>query len=177
MTDKRQLSFFDTEPPMQKEKFLGNHYNGRKLMDPLCGFTEQQIQNMEQLKDWCFLYTSGTKCIIRFMMNREDAMRFCSSPKSKGCIHGNKWMYVFMCVWNWLDEMPYDNRKIQMYEDDDNGNYDYLIKELNCHAVRIVNIPDILIPLGVNVTVGEYRKAPKNNNRKTVRKNPDGLSY
>ena len=133
------------------------------MTDPLYGYTEEQIGNAEQLKDWCFLYTSGRKnCTIRFMMNREDAMKFCSSPKSKGVLHGNRWMYIFMCVWNWLGEMPVGCRKIQMYEDDDNGNYDYLIEELGCNAVKIKQIPDILVPLGVNVQVGECRKPPKN---------------
>ena len=158
-----QLSFFDMNLPNQNLKSNGNIINGRKLTDPLYGYTEEQIRNAKQLKDWCFLYTSGRKnCTIRFMMNREDAMKFCSSPKSKGCTHGNRWMYIFMCVWNWLGEMPVGCRKIQMYKDDDNGNYDYLIEELGRNAVRIEHIPDILVPLGVNVVVGEWRKPPKN---------------
>ena len=157
----QQLSFFDMDKPKQK-KDNGNIINGRKITDPLYGYTEEQIRNAEQLKDWCFLYTSGRlNCTIRFMMHREDAMKFCSSPKSKGVMHGNRWMYIFMCVWNWLGEMPVGCRKIQMYEDDDNGNYDYLIEELGCNAVKIKQIPDILVPLGVNVKVGEYRKPPK----------------
>ena len=161
-----QLSFFDAPIPKPQPKVSGNIISGRKLTDPLYGYTDEQIKNAEQLKDWCFLYTSGRKnCTIRFMMNREDAMRFCSSPKSKGCTHGNRWMYIFMCVWNWLGEMPVGCRKIYIYKDDDNGNYDYLIEELQCKAVRIEQIPEILVPLGVNVSVGEHRKPPKNKNK------------
>lgn len=55
------------------------------------------------LDEWCFLYTAtetGTNSGIRFMMTRDDAMRWCSSDLSKGVFYGVEWAYFFTSVRN-----------------------------------------------------------------------------
>ena len=46
-----QLSFFDADIPKPEPKAGGNTIGGRKLTDPLYGYTDEQIKNAEQLKD------------------------------------------------------------------------------------------------------------------------------
>ncbi len=76
----------------------------------------------KSLSDWAFLYTAGRaghNTGIRFMMSREDAMRWCESDLSHGVLHGNHWAYFFTsvenfcnCHWGQLKGVKLDLRKL-----------------------------------------------------------------
>lgn len=144
MTDKNQLSLFDAEPIV---------YEGN--WDDI-------------LRSYAFLYTStekGNNSGIRFMMSLEDAQEFCSSPKSRGVLHGTYWAYFFTSVYNYIHAKDcYSENKHPLSRvktgcinlkgaADDNGKYDRLIEELGLKKINISEIPRFLKAFGIEVLI------------------------
>ena len=122
----------------------------------------------EILKTYAFLYTAtekGNNSGIRFMMSIEDAEIFCSSPKSRGVLHGTHWAYFFTSVYNYIhahdcygENIHPQSRIKTKYINlkgaaDDKGNYDWLIKELNLNKISIYKIPEFFKTYGIDVII------------------------
>ena len=122
----------------------------------------------EILKTYAFLYTAtekGNNSGIRFMMSIEEAEIFCSSPKSRGVLHGTHWAYFFTSVYNYIHAHDCYGEKIhpqsrikEKYINlkgaaDDKGNYDWLISELGLNKINISEIPAIMKTVGISVLV------------------------
>lgn len=66
---------------------------------------------------------------IMFLVSEEDAMKFCSSPLTKG----NNWMFVFSKVENFLNDNGKLSRRLVRADD---GRFSDLIDELNIETVE-----------------------------------------
>ena len=118
----------------------------------------------EGLARMAFLYTcteTGTATGVRFMATVPDAMRWCSSDLSRGVLHGTEWAYCWTSVWNfvqhregWVPE--YGGRPsltIKLDPAADSGDWDERIASTGCQMIRLREIPGVLAPLGVEVTL------------------------
>lgn len=117
--------------------------------------------DLDGLSKFAFLYTgteTGKNSGIKFMATIEDAQKWCSSPASKGVIHGTKWAYFFTSVANfigchWGTEKPIlDITKLF-----DNGEWDERIAASGCQKIGLDEIAQVLKPLGVEVKDGRHR--------------------
>lgn len=111
------------------------------------------------LASWAFLYTAtdhGNATGIKFMAPISDAMRWCSSPKSRGMMHGAHWAYFFTSALNFVryhrgdsttyGEYPY---VLDLNRLEDNGEWDERIAAEGVRMIKLDEIPRILEPLGV----------------------------
>lgn len=130
--------------------------------------TLKTIDNEEPLKNIAFLYTAtecGNNSGIRFMMNINDAMKFCEHPKSQGVLHGTHWAFFFTSVYNFLHshddygDKSHANSRIKKYSInlkgciEDKGTYDWLIDELGIKKINVSDIPKVLLKYGVDCKV------------------------
>ena len=111
--------------------------------------SEAKKQEREK-SDLCFLFTAGETTGFsgyRFLVTREDAMKFCSDPRSKGMRYGSKWAYFFLTLSHAFE----CTEKIELKDIIDNGSFDYLIKELNISIIPKTKWRDLLTPFGFEI--------------------------
>ena len=115
----------------------------------------------ETLDRYAFLYTAtdkGHATGIKSMATREDAIRWCSSPVSRGMIHGSHWAYFWTSVLNFVrhhtgDAEIYGEHAYQLNLNGlvDNGEWDERIAAAGCKMIKHHEIAAVLEPLGVTV--------------------------
>lgn len=77
-------------------------------------------------------------------MTVEDAMVFCSDPRSCGRMLGSEWAFFFTSLHNLLTNSPHVSYSRRQMVDD--GRYDWLLEELGCVTVPL---DDPRIPPGL----------------------------
>ncbi|MFT3877157.1 MAG: hypothetical protein QM708_12150 [Propioniciclava sp.] len=109
---------------------------------------------------FCYTVTAaGTATGIRFGATVEDAMRWCSSPLSRGVLHGTEWIYCWTSAWNYVrhyrgDSGAYDTGHAYLLDIRglrDNGLWDDRIASTGCKLFRLEDLPGLLRPMGVEV--------------------------
>lgn len=123
----------------------------------------------EALSQWAFLYTcteKGTSTGVKFMATVPDAQAWCSSPLSRGQMHGTRWMYCWTSVLNYSRHHSGDadvygqptRLRVDLTGCTDDGTWDERITSTGCRMVKLDEIADVLGPLGIEV-VGRPRVA------------------
>ena len=102
--------------------------------------------------DLCLLFTSSFTVghgKYHFLMNRKDAMKWCSDKRTKGKMMGGEWAYHFNGV-KYVYDGGIDNLIVGKNVTD-NGKYIKLLDELQCHAIPFNEWRSLLEPLGFTV--------------------------
>jgi hypothetical protein len=86
------------------------------------------------------------------MMDRENAMRWCSSNLSAGIRYGSAWAYFFTSLKNHLEDVYTATLAI-----DDNGSFDEKLSRVGCEKYSEAHIKEICKAYNVGVVFG---KAP-----------------
>lgn len=152
------------------------------VLDHMLGLTsadtnvtpEPEPASLDTLDHYAFLYTTtmkGTNSGIRFAATIEDAQKWCSSPLSKGVLHGNEWIYMYTSISNWigyhwgvqyyncahaLSIRARENRVIDLSTWSDNGTWDERIASTGCKKISLPELSNILAKFNIKV------KGPKN---------------
>lgn len=148
-TTNGQLMLFD-EPPLPKH--------------PSKPSGEQVLRSL------AVLYTAtekGNSTGPRYIMTVEDAMKFCSDPRSGGAVHGTRWAFFWSSLYNyancyWMrseeDDGPQYIDLTSLYDD---GRFDWLIKELGIAPVSLEKLKDL--ETNYDVAIDLPKKTPKKN--------------
>lgn len=121
----------------------------------------EQLDISAGLDSLAFLYTAtdaGNNSGIRFMLTRDEAEIWCSSPVSCGTLHGTRWAYFFTTVANFIrhhqgDDDAYGSftPTINLQGLHDSGEWDERIADLGLTKIGFSDFADVLGPLGVEV--------------------------
>ena len=128
-----------------------------------------------QLHNLALLYTAteeGNNSGIRFMMSRDHAMAWCSSPVSSGILHGTQWAYHWTSVANFI-ACHWGTGTPQIIIDGlkDDGSWDERIAGLGLTKISFPDFRAALEPLGVavvNSRAGVNLAARTDNNERTL---------
>lgn len=93
------------------------------------GFKPEPSRELNEKLTVCFIASQGGKSGIKkavYVMDEKDAIKFCSSDKTKGH-SGTKWMMCWDYIESFIDEKGFLNPK-KFIKDD--GRFDALILEL-----------------------------------------------
>lgn len=123
---------------------------------------EQRIENARALapKNIALVYTA-TKCgkasCGHFFMTIDDAKKFCSSPKSKGVMHGNEWAFFWTSLENYLGNfLDLTEHGIDFTAFCDNGSRDDLLQELSIDPYEPWDVCAVLEARGFKVKYPPY---------------------
>lgn len=123
----------------------------------ICGKKE----DLPPLSEWAFLYTStekGNNSGIHFMMTKADAIKWCLSPVSKGCLYDTYWAYFWttvenfaFCHWGGNHSTNPQSGVVDLRKMHDNGRWDEQIKKLGLTKFDKAAIYHILPKYGIEV--------------------------
>jgi len=122
----------------------------------------------EELDNYALLFTSSIKgghSGYHFAMTVTDAMKFCSSDKSKGKYMGSEWAYHWTRVTTYLieEEPHFDIRKWK-----DNNKYDKIIADLGLTKIGLAQFAATFTPLGIEVVTADGYHQPAKPARPTT---------
>lgn len=113
-----------------------------------------------RLNDIAFLFTStakGNSSGIRVLMTVPDAQTWCTSPLSRGVIHGTEWAYFWTRAATWIREL---GATLDITGFTDNGEWDDRFREAGVMTwTPLHRFRAVLEPLGVHVIDGTPRPA------------------
>lgn len=117
----------------------------------------------ERLERVALLYTAtalGNATGIHFAATIEDAQRWCSSPVSRGVMHGTEWAYFWTSAANYVRHHQGDGEAyggatwIDMSGHVDNGDWDERIAAAGVNKIGLPELVEILRESGVHVIGG-----------------------
>ena len=155
-----QLELFDFYP---EESDLEKEFVGEGKIDltnPIKVICAKR-EDLPPLSEWAFLYTStekGNNSGIHFMLTKADAVKWCSSPVSRGCLCGTYWAYFWttvenfaFCHWGGNHSTNPQSGVVDLRKLCDNGKWDAEIKRLGLTKFDKVCIYHILYKYGIEV--------------------------
>lgn len=108
-------------------------------------------KNNYTLEDYVFLFTTSHKNGfggVKFMMTREDGMKFCSDDRTKG----NGWAFFFTSIANYVEANAINGViNIGKKNNIDNGSMDDIIKDLGLTKINLDDATKILENFGIKV--------------------------
>ncbi len=118
--------------------------------------------NRDALARIALLYTAtekGTNSGVRFALpSIEEARIWCSSPLSRGQMHGTRWAYMYTSALNFVECHWGQGPRIVSGRIVDNGEWDERIASLGLHKISVADFPAVFEPLGVTVVTGRRRR-------------------
>ena len=124
---------------------------------------ERAHLDRDALSRIALLYTAtekGHNSGIRFALPTiEEAQIWCSSPLSRGHLHGTAWVYMWTSALNFIECHWGQGPAIATDKIVDNGQWDERIASLGLHKISVHEFPDVFRPLGVTVVTGSKELA------------------
>lgn len=146
-------------------------------LDDLLGLTAKDAQpakaadptDLSSLDQYAFLYTAtekGNTTGIKMIMTVDDARKWCSSPLSRGQLHGTQWAYFWTTIANYvgyhwgviyhdvahaLSVRAREDRVIDLTEMEDNGLWNEKIASTGARKLSLADLAPVFDGLGITI--------------------------
>lgn len=121
------------------------------------GYSGEQLAGVgrDALGNLAFLYTAsekGNSSGIRFAATIEDAQKWCSSPVSRGQLHGVRWAYFWTSAANYINcHWDIKDARLDLKGFTDSGEWDERIAATGCKKIALWELPSVLSKAGIEV--------------------------